>query len=119
MVETAAFWGASKQVISYVTSAAIEDSQLPPHLRGDYVTRDLEEVLTAVRDALRLNEVAPTAIPPPPLVRDLPVEALQRILRSTVGPPVLERSVQDRLLILRGLLEIPGSAALQPRLLRS
>jgi hypothetical protein len=105
MIETAAFWGANKRIISYVTSASIDDSQLPPHLRGDYVTRRVEEVLTSVRDALKPSTLS--TVVPEELVKDLSVDHLLRILTNTVWHPLRERSVQDRLLVIRGLLESP------------
>ena len=49
LAEVGAFWGAGKPVIVYVDDTDLEEEQLPKQLQGDKWTRQVKEVVAAVK----------------------------------------------------------------------
>ena len=49
MAEVGAFWGADKHVIVYMADPAIDETQLPPQLKGDLWTNNFDRLVRDVK----------------------------------------------------------------------
>jgi len=47
--ELGAFWGASKRVVVFLAESQLSESEIPPQFKGDLWTRDVVEVVQAVK----------------------------------------------------------------------
>jgi hypothetical protein len=55
--ELGAFWGAGKRVIGYLADGTVNESDLPPHLRGDLWTADARKMLKTVQSAMEVEQL--------------------------------------------------------------
>jgi len=52
LAETAAFWGAGKPVLPFLTSTTFDREKIPPHLKGMAFTSDSQELIESLRQHL-------------------------------------------------------------------
>jgi len=105
IIETAAFWGAGKEVLSYYADLNLTRQMLPGHLQSTVPSNSSksvrEKAARLVQEAGRMEQQMPADS-----AAGVPIEVLEAAIRRAVGLAQVQRALYERLLIVRALSSI-------------
>ena len=104
LIETAAFWGAGKDVLPYLAEPDVSREMLPEHLKNARPSSNSQAVRRRAGEIVRAAQGKDEQVQIS--AAEVPIDLVEDAIRRAIGIVHVQRSLFERLLLVRALVTI-------------